>query len=271
MLDDRGWYYRYSHLQSFDPLIQPGATIGMGQKIGVLGKEGGQRRLVSPPLRDRRPPALGPMGDRGGIRLPVGVRRARAATRHRRRRPAPPPGAGRRAGHTGRFALLEPRRARARQEWTLSDGTTAPGPTVQRTYDRAGVYSEILKVADDRGHVAYDFAIVQVLDRGDTGPLPPGINAAFAPTQDIHAGDPVTFKVRTFGTTDGIETWHFGDGTPPVEVRSDGNVEELARDGYAIAIHRFARPGDYLPRVERTDRRGRKATARLYVHVEPAR
>ncbi len=41
VLDDRGWYYRYSHLQSFDAAIKPGAKVATGQKIGVLGKEGG--------------------------------------------------------------------------------------------------------------------------------------------------------------------------------------------------------------------------------------
>ena len=41
LLDDRGWYYRYSHLQSIDPAIKPGAMVNLGQKIGVLGKEGG--------------------------------------------------------------------------------------------------------------------------------------------------------------------------------------------------------------------------------------
>ena len=65
------------------------------------------------------------------------------------------------------------------------------------------------------------------------------------------------------------ETWDFGDGTDPVQVRSDGNVKDHAPDGYAVMTHRFARPGDYLPHVERTDRRGRKATARLHVRVEP--
>ena len=40
LLDGRGWYYRYSHLDSIDPAVKPGARIKMGQKIGVLGKEG---------------------------------------------------------------------------------------------------------------------------------------------------------------------------------------------------------------------------------------
>ena len=40
LLDDRGWYYRYSHLASIDAAIRPGARVAMGQPIGVLGKEG---------------------------------------------------------------------------------------------------------------------------------------------------------------------------------------------------------------------------------------
>jgi murein DD-endopeptidase MepM/ murein hydrolase activator NlpD len=271
VLDDRGWYYRYSHLQSFDPLIRPGATIAMGQKIGVLGKEGGSGGwshlhfeivarqpsgrwgteegyafLWESALREQQPPIVAVARPHHLIRVgePVTLDGSLSWSR------------------SGPIA---------RHDWSFSDGTTAAGPRVARTYDRAGEYSELLKVTDERGHSAYDFAIVQVLDGTSPGPLPPGIHAAYAPTMDIHAGDPVTFKVRTFGTTDGGETWHFGDGTPPVEVRSDGNVEEHARDGYAIVTHRFARPGDYLPWVERTDRIGRKATARLSVHVEPAK
>ena len=39
--DDRGWFYRYSHLDSIDPAVQLGARVKLGQKIGMLGKEGG--------------------------------------------------------------------------------------------------------------------------------------------------------------------------------------------------------------------------------------
>ena len=70
----------------------------------------------------------------------------------------------------------------------------------------------------------------------------------------------MTFKVRSFRTTDGEETWDFGDGTPTVTVHSDGNVNQHAPDGYAVTVHRFAKPGDYLVRVERANRRGWKAT-----------
>ena len=40
VLDDQGWFYRYAHLKSIDPAIRPGERVKMGQKIGVLGKEG---------------------------------------------------------------------------------------------------------------------------------------------------------------------------------------------------------------------------------------
>ena len=41
LLDARGWYYRYSHLHTIDPAIKPGAKVKMGQRVGLLGKEGG--------------------------------------------------------------------------------------------------------------------------------------------------------------------------------------------------------------------------------------
>ncbi|HZW31674.1 MAG TPA: PKD domain-containing protein [Isosphaeraceae bacterium] len=271
VLDDRGWYYRYSHLQSFDPAIQPGVTVALGQKIGVLGKEGGSGgwshlhfEIVS-----RQP--SGRWGTQEGYAFlweaalreqqpaVVAVARPHHVVQVGERVPLDGTGSWTRSGRVTRY------------DWTFSDGTTASGPRVERTYSQPGEYSEILKVSDDQGHIAYDFAVVQVHERTISRPLPPSIHAAYSPTQNIHPEEPVTFKVRTFGTTDGSETWDFGDGTPPVQVRSDGNVQALAPDGYAITTHRFARPGDYLPRVERTDRRGRKATARLWVQVRPER
>jgi len=40
VLDERGWYYRYSHLHTIDAAIQMGSRVTMGQRIGILGKEG---------------------------------------------------------------------------------------------------------------------------------------------------------------------------------------------------------------------------------------
>jgi len=268
VLDDRGWYYRYSHLHTIDPAIKPAATVAMGQKIGVLGKEGasGGWSHLHFEIVSRQP--SGRWGTQEGYAFlweaalrrdqpfVVAVARPHHLTWTGERVTLDGSGSWRRTG------LI------ARHDWTFHDGSTASGPKVERTYAQPGEYSEVLTVTDNLGNVSHDFAIVQVLDRRAPEPAPPTIHAAYAPTQGLQAGDPVTFKVRTFGTTNGSETWDFGDGSSPVETRSDGNVQDLAPDGYASVVHRFARPGDYLVRVERSDRRGQKAVARLSVQIK---
>jgi murein DD-endopeptidase MepM/ murein hydrolase activator NlpD len=268
VLDDQGWYYRYSHLQAIDAAIKPGAKVALGQKIGVLGKEGGSGGWshLHFEIVGRQP--SGKWGTEEGYAFLW-----EAAIRE-----AQPPLVAVARPHqltwTGAPVTLDGSRSWCRRgkvaqyDWTFHDGTTASGLKVQRTYAQPGQYSEVLKVTDELGNVSYDFAIVQVLDRNQSGPAPPTIHAAYGPTQGLLPGDAVTFKVRTFGTTDGRETWDFGDGSPLAETRSDGNVEPHARDGYAAIVHRFNKPGDFLVRVERTDGRGQKATARLYVRID---
>ena len=72
------------------------------------------------------------------------------------------------------------------------------GRRIERTYDKPGEYSEILKVVDAKGNVDYDFAVVLVIDRKLDGKFSPTIHASYAPTLGIRPGDPITFKVRTF-------------------------------------------------------------------------
>ena len=122
-------------------------------------------------------------------------------------------------------------------------------------------------MTDDAGRTDHDFAVVQVVDRDRPDRLPPSIHAAYSPTFGVRSGDLVTFLVRSFRTTDGHETWDFGDGSPPVDVTSDGNVVPLAKDGYARTVHRYARAGQYLARVARTNARGETATAHVQVRV----
>jgi hypothetical protein len=155
-----------------------------------------------------------------------------------------------------------------RFDWTFADGTTGSGTQATRRYDRPGMYSEVLKVTDPGGRVAYDFAVVQVIDPAEPEALPPSIQAAYAPSLSVKAGEPVTFKVRTFRTQDGEEVWNFGDGTKPVTVKSDGNVNIHNPDGFAVTEHRFAKPGDYIVSVRRSNAHGFTATAHLWVHVD---
>ena len=94
---------------------------------------------------------------------------------------------------------------------------------------------------------------------------------AYWPTFGNRVNAPITFKVRSFGNQDGNEVWDFGDGSPRVSVKSDGNAEQQAKDGYAITHHTYQQPGDYLVRVQRSRKDGVTATARLHVRVAAER
>jgi PKD repeat protein len=155
----------------------------------------------------------------------------------------------------------------ASYQWTFGDGSTAEGASVERMYEKPGSYSEILKVTDSGGNVAYDFAMVQVLDRTESAKLPPTIHAAYSPTFGIKVGDPVTFKVRTFRADKGDETWNFGDGGEPVKVHSAGSVKEHDAAGYAPTTHRFSKAGYHIVSVEGIGADGSKAIGRLAVLV----
>jgi hypothetical protein len=268
VLDDRGWYYRYSHLQIIHPAVRPGVPIRLGQNVGILGKEGGSGGWshLHFDITSRQPSGL------------WGIQEGYAFLWEAfQREYAPKIVAVARPHHllfAGENVVLDGSKSwsasgkLARYDWTFTDGTTSSGPVVQRTYAKSGEYSEILKVTDARGEVDYDVAIVLVLDKSAPDRLPPTIHPAFAPTMNIRAGDAVTFKVRSFRTTAGSETWDFGDGSEKVTVKSDGNIDQHAKDGYAVTEHRFAKPGHYLVRVERTNEYGQRAIGCLHVPVE---
>jgi hypothetical protein len=268
LLDERGWFYRYSPLHTIAAGLAPGKKVHRGDALGILGKEGGSGGWSHLHFDISGKQPSGKWGIIDGYAF------LWEANLHERK---PKLIAVARPHHfaaVGEKVQLDGTRSWSaagpieKYAWTGTDGQTAEGSSWERTYSKPGVYSEILQVTDREGRVDYDFAIVNVVDREHPEQLPPSIHAAYAPTEGIHAGDAVKFLVRTFRTTDGEETWDFGDGSPPVVVHSDGNVVQLAKDGYAPAVHRFAQPGLYLVRVQRTDNRGFTATGRLKVLVE---
>ncbi len=270
LLDGRGWYYRYSHMKTIDPAMKPGAKVTMGQKLGVLGKEGGSGGWshLHFEVKSRQP--SGKWGTQEGYaflwQTALAEQKPEVVAVARPHRFVP----------VGVTVELDGSKSWCRSgtamkyEWIFRDGLKANGPRIVCTYNRAGTFSEILKVVDASGRSAYDFAVVQVVDPAKPDLLPPTIHAAFFPTSGIKANDSLTFKVRSFrvGQDGGAETWDFGDGTAPVSVHSDGNVRQHDPDGYAITTHAFAKSGDYLVSVSRTDRAGYVATARLWVRVE---
>jgi len=268
LLDPRGWYYRYSHLKTIDPAIRPGQTVKIGQAVGVLGKEGGSGGWSHLHFDIS---ARQPSGKWGIVEGYAFLWEAYLAEHQPAllalARPHQLVSVGQRVTLDGGRSWSKAGKI-ARFAWRFTDGTTAEGATVERTYAKPGVYSEVLQVTDAEGRVEYDFAVVNVLDPAHTDLLPPSIHVNYAPTFGIKPGDPVTIKVRTFRTTDGRETIDFGDGTPKAELQSDGNVKPLAADGYAETVHRFEKPGHYVVRAERTNARGESAVGHVHIVVD---
>lgn len=265
--DGRGWFYRYSHLYEIDSSVKPGVRVRMGQKLGRLGKEGGSGGWshLHFGIKARQPSGL--WGTVNGYAF---AWEAYQRQYHPKIIAVARPHC---ISWAGEPVELDATRSWSRCgtidkfEWTFCDGTTATGPKVQRIYDEPGEYNEILKITDARGNVDYDFAVVQILDKAHPDLTPPTIHAAYYPTSGIKPGDELTFKVRAFRTTHGYETWDFGDGSPEVAVRSDGNAEVHSPQGYAVAKHRYREPGDYLASVRRTNERGQQAITHLHIHV----
>lgn len=265
--DARGWYYRYSHLHTIDPAIKVGATVKMGQRVGVLGKEGGSGGWSHLHFDIT---AKQPSGKWGIVEGYAFLWEAYLEEHKPKLLAVARP---HQLAKVGDKVVLDASRSwtanagKKSFDWTFTDGKAATGERVERTYDKPGVYSEVLKFTDAAGRVDYDFAVVNVLDKDHPDRLPPSIHAAYSPTFGLKPGDNVTFFVRTFRTVEGKEIWDFGDGSPKVEVRSDGNAIPLAKDGYARTVHRYEKPGHYLVRVERTNGRSETAVARLHVRV----
>lgn len=269
--DARGWYYRYSHLKNIEPQIEVGRLVSMGDRIGVLGKEGrsGGWSHLHFEIKARQP--SGRWGTQAGYAF---LWEAYLRKYH------PPLIAVARPHHfvaVGEKLTLDASRSwsesneRLKIEWQFCDGTRSNDPKVSRVYDQIGSYSEVLRVEDETGNVDYDFAVVQVIDPQHRRKLSPVLHATHAPTFDLRVGDPVAFSVRAFRAKAGEERWDFGDGSDEVSVRSGGKQWPRAADGYAVIEHRYAHPGDYIATVRRTNEHGSTATAHLHVRVGPAR
>ncbi len=265
IVDDLGWHYWYAHLKTIE--ARAGQAVKKGQRIGLMGKEGGSggRSHLHFEIKCRQPSGLWGTEEGYPYLWEAYAREHRPALLAVAR--------PHRLALVGEKVTLDGRRSRAfgaeiaKHEWTFTDGTTASGPTAERTYAAPGTHSEILKVTDARGNADYDFTVVQVFDGDAKEKLPPSINPIYYPTFGIQPNDPVIFRVRTFGTRAGEETWDFGDGSPRKTTRSDGNANPYDPAGYAETVHRYVKPGHYLVRVERTSQNGARAVGHLQVRV----
>ncbi len=119
LLDDRGWYYRYSHLHTIRPEIRPGHD-GEDRPAARPARQGrGQRRLVASALRHQRPPAVGQVGHHRRLRVPLGSLPPRAQAAAPRRRPAAPLRRRGRKSDARRQPLVVGTGSIASHDWTL--------------------------------------------------------------------------------------------------------------------------------------------------------
>ncbi|MEX2567461.1 MAG: PKD domain-containing protein [Cyclobacteriaceae bacterium] len=265
--DARGWYYRYSHFDSIDPDLQVGQTVLAGQKLGMLGKEGGSGGWTHLHFEAHSKQPSGKWGTQEGYAFlwqaylrqfdphVLAVARPHKVIR------------------VGKKIFLSAANSWIKNgdgsyDWTLSDGSSDTGEEIEKIYDQPGTYSEIVKVSDAEGHYDYDFAVVKVYEKESKGEEAiPDIHATYYPTKDIKEGDKVFFQVRTRWETEGYDVWDFKDGSEKVKVKSNIETENHSKVGYSVISHRFEQPGDYLVKVNRTIN-GITSTAHLYVKVE---
>ncbi|MBN1908793.1 MAG: peptidoglycan DD-metalloendopeptidase family protein [Pirellulales bacterium] len=269
--DDRGWIYRYSHFDSIDPGVKLGEHVKQGQKLGIIGKKGASGGWSHLHIDICKPQPSGRYGVENAYAYFWQVYQAAHKT------PLVAVARPHQTAWVDQLATLDGSRSYGekgpeslRYEWQFDDGTKAEGLTAQRRYSKPGTYSETLKVTDAAGRVDYDFASVYVQDPKNVKKRPPRIHATYWPSLDIHPGDEITFKVRSFFVSpkEGQETWDFGDGSPTVTTQSDGNKDYHAPHGYGVTTHRYAKPGVYVVRVTRDNKRGEPATAKLVVRVD---
>ena len=270
--DERGWYYRYSHLKTTETAIRVGEPIQMGDRIGSIGKEGGSGGWAHLHFDVNMPQPSGLYGITDGYAFIFqAYREVFQPDMMAVARPHIVAWAGQKVVLDGTRSWHSEGIDKIKSyTWTLSNGKSKKGQTIKCSYQKPGHYTEILKIIDDQEDVSYDFAVVQVFDRSNPLPVPPAIHVAYWPTTGIKAGDKVTFKVRTFGVRpdEGEEIWDFADGSPSVRTRSDGNISSHAKDGYAIINHRFEKSGRYIVSASRTNDRRETATGRVLVDVE---
>lgn len=268
IVDNRGWYIRYSHLDSADYAIKPGAKVKKGQRIGFIGKNGGSGGWVHLHF------------DIEHINQSTGYYRIEDAYAYLweayNRQYNPEIIAVARPHElvwTGQTATLDGRKSVSSAgkivsyEWEFTDGTKAEGAVQKKIYKKPGEYSEILKVTDSKGNIDYDFMVVQVYDRNNPKRTIPVMHPAYHPSLNIKPGDPVTFVVRTFNSEVGEEIWDFGDGSPLVKTKSEIDMDNITKGKYAEVVHSFSEPGHYIVRIERSDELNTKATAHLHVLV----
>lgn len=264
--DDQDWRYRYSHLDMINPRLRIDDRVEAGDFIGFLGQKGasgGWSHLhfgMKAPQPDGRPGQVNAYPFFAEAYLHENPGSLLACARPHR------------VAAVGDTVRLDARNSICdggiiqSYEWTLQNGAVHQGAAVETTYDREGMYSEMVTVTDDRGRTDVDFCVVQIVPAdADPARTPPTMHATYYPTTGIRPGQSIAFKARAFirgpfaENKAGIEEWDFGDGTIATSCSDDCFDERW---------HAYVHSGRYIVTVRRTAKNGTTATAQLKVIVE---
>jgi murein DD-endopeptidase MepM/ murein hydrolase activator NlpD len=266
ILDDRGWRYRYSHLDMINPDLKIDDRIEAGDFIGFLGQKGSSGGWSHLHFGMKAPQPDGRLGQVNAYPF--------IAEAYLNENPDSLLACARphRVAAVGETVRLDAANSFCdggtiqRYEWTLQNGTTKVGPVVKTSYEREGMYSEMVTITDDQGRTDVDFCVVQILpDDADPARMLPSMHVTYYPTTGIRPGQHIAFKARAFirgafaENKAGIERWDFGDGTTAVSCSDDCFDERW---------HAYAKPGRYIVTIQRTAKNGVSATAQLKVIVE---
>jgi hypothetical protein len=266
--DHRGWYYLYSHLYSIDESVTPGQKINMGDPIGLVGKEGssgGWAHLhfgVSTHMSS---------GEKGALDAYPFIWQAYQEQHQPAIMAVARP---HKAAWTGQKVELDASGSWSQTgtitsyEWTFCDGSTGRGAQISKVYTSPGEYSEVVKISDSEGHVAFDFAVVIIADPDRPERKVPRIHLTHEPTQNIRVGDEIVFKVRSMNSPPVNEKIDFGDNSPVESFPSDGNIDFKNPEGYVVIKHRYTAPGEYIVTASRIDVHGQQAVARVWITVD---
>lgn len=120
--------------------------------------------------------------------------------------------------------------------WDFSDGSTAEGKTVAKTFAKGGVYKAVLTVDDGAGTKCSMDSVSQEI-RINVPPVANAGNDVTLHLRDANASYDVPFSASASKDADGDSlsyTWDFGDG-------SSGTGEKV--------MHTYNRPGKYTARL----------------------
>ncbi|MEW6356250.1 MAG: PKD domain-containing protein [Planctomycetota bacterium] len=274
--DEDGWDFLYSHLDMIAPTVRLGAPIEAGAPVGALGKEGSSGGWAHLHFGIK---CIQPSGRPGQVEgypfLVEAYLNEHPGALLACARPHRAAGVGEEIELDGSRSICDGGKITS-YRWTLHNRETVDGVRVKVSYDREGMYSEMLTVTDDRGQTDVDFCVVQILPQdGDPAKTPPTMHLTYYPTENIRPGQPIAFKARTFFkgafavNQGGEELWDFGDGTTATTCSgAPGRGTACAEKDFDERWHAYDKPGRYIVTVRRTGTNGLTATAQLKVEVE---